>query len=174
MVDILVRISALLLLLAFAWAGLFKVLRFGDWWTSLEPYGFPRRVRQFVAISVPIAELTAATLLAFGNFKVAGTVIIGMLASFTLAVTRARRLQGDKLPCGCFKAGDVQDVRFIFSRNALLATLAAFLLLAGPPARSLAISVDDVAPILLVLVGLGLAGWTAFQVAGALRRRESR
>jgi hypothetical protein len=174
MVDTLVRAAALLLLVTFAWAGLFKVLRFADWWNSLAAYQFPIRVRRAVAVGVPVAELTAVTLLAFGNLKVAGSVIIAMVAAFSLAVTRARALQGNKLPCGCFKAGDVQDVRLILLRNGLLAALAAFLTLAGPPAESLVTQVDDLAPMLLVIVGVALAGWTAIQVAGALKRRESR
>jgi hypothetical protein len=174
MVDILVRAAALLLLVTFAWAGLFKVIRFADWRSSLVSYQFPMRVRQAVAVGVPVAELTAVTLLAFGNFKVAGAVILAMVAVFSLAVARARALQGNKLPCGCFKAGDVQDVRLILLRNAILATLAAFLTLAGPSAESLVMEVDDLAPALLVIVGVALAGWTAFQVASALRRKESR
>jgi hypothetical protein len=174
MVDILVRVSALLLLVTFAWAGLFKVIRFTDWLSSLDPYQFPTRVRQAVAVGVPIAELTTVTLLAFGNFKIAGAVIIAMLAAFSFAVARARALQGDRLPCGCFKPGDVQDVRHIFLRNAILVILAAFLTLAAPPAEALITDVADLVPLLLVVVGLGVAGWTAVQVAGALKRRESR
>lgn len=145
MLDTFVTVCSLVLALAFAWAGLLKLLRFRAWLGALDRYGLPPAAVRGTAISVPLVELAVATVLAFGPVRIGAATTIFLLALFSLAILRARMLEGDKVPCGCFGGTAARDYWVMITRNVLLGVLAAFVLLLGASAGR----VDGIGPELL-------------------------
>lgn len=169
------RIASILLAVAFAWAGTAKLLTYRRWRGVLERYELPRPLRAVVAPVVPVAELAIAVVSLFVAPRVGAIASVGALAAFSLAIMRARALQGDRLPCGCFGGSSERNYQTMIVRNAALGTLATIVLIARletgiglPPAPTAA----DAVPVALVVVGCVVGVWTALHVASSLRRRE--
>jgi hypothetical protein len=158
-----------LLALAFAWAAIAKVSRFGAWRGALNGYRLPKAIEGPALVLVPVVEIIVAGLLVGGGdvTKAGAALSVALLAGFSLAVLRARRLQGDRLPCGCFGGAGSRDYRLMLLRNAFLGAVAAAILLvpdvAGyelePPDASQAV------PALLVALGVALLAWLLVSVA---------
>jgi hypothetical protein len=167
--------SALSILLAviFGWAAAAKLLAWRRWRALLQGYGFEGSVGSLVALGVPAAEAIAAILLLAGGARMGGALALVLISSFSLAVLRARSIQGDKVPCGCFGRADERDYRQLLGRNLLLAVVAGVLLvLHGSGAGDATeVSAPPVVPALLVGVGVTLIAWLVWTVASALRGR---
>lgn len=169
------RIASIVLALAFAWAGVAKLVTYRRWQQALDRYGLPRALRVVAAVAVPIFELAIAIALAFVSPRLGAIGAVVALAAFSLAIMRARALQGDRLPCGCFGGSSERNYQTMVTRNALLGTLATIVLVARidtPLGFPSAPTASDALPIALVIGGCVLALWTGFHAASSLRRRE--
>ncbi len=173
--SIALRAAAILLALVFAWAGLAKVAQPRQWRDALGRYSLPAAVRVAALILTPLAELVAVALIMTGQTRAAGAWTLGLIAIFCLALMRARQLQGDRLPCGCFGRTSERDYRLLLLRNAALA-LPALLLIRAPADvvffDGFGFRPPDTLPTILVALGVGVALWTALQASHALRRRD--
>jgi hypothetical protein len=146
----------------FAWAALSKVVRFRRWRADMETYRLPGE--QALAVAVPLAEGAVPLLALTGRPVAAALVALGLLAGFSFAILRARRLAGDRLPCGCFGGTTRRDFRLLLARNGALALLAAAALADRTPPWEGARPAEAL-PLALVAVALLL---------GLLLVRESR
>lgn len=165
----------LVLVLTFAWAVVAKIVHWGSWTQSLEAYGFPEGTRPVVALAVPVAELTVAALVLVGPVRVGLAATLLLVSAFSLGILRARSLQGDRLPCGCFGRTEARDYRLLLIRNALLGALAGIALVAGASESVISLadvpSSSEIFPALLVAGGVVLVSWLAWQ-AFSMKRRE--
>ena len=168
MPEIAVRVFALALSFTFAWSALGKVVRFDDWRKLLAGYRLPGPTEIATRFLVPASESAVVIAILAGNVRIGAAASLLLLAAFSIAILRARALQGDRLPCGCFGATKTRDYRFSLVRNAGLAVLAGALLVSGedgsplegfaPPSGSETIAA------LLVLVGGALIAWMVWTV----------
>ena len=173
MPEVVARLAALLLFTIFAWAAAMKLVSYDRWSAILDRYGLPSMLRTAARPGVPIAEGAIAIAGVFLSPRIGAAAALAVLAGFSLAVLRARTINGDKLPCGCFGGSEERHYRTMIFRNGLLAASAAAVLLADeyvdPVAASLP-ATGDALPFVLALAGLGLALWTASQVSNAMKR----
>jgi hypothetical protein len=167
------RVSAALLALTFTWAAVAKLMAFGRWRDALRSYRLPPPLHAIAEAGVPGLELAVAALLVTSSAKAGSALALAMIATFSLAVLRARAQGGDRLPCGCFGRASPRDYRALLARNAALGLLTAIVLtsdLRGAVADGLgARSWPDALPAALVVAGVVLAAWTARRAADALR-----
>jgi hypothetical protein len=143
----------------FGWAAAAKALRPSAWREALAVHGLPPRAERGTALLVPAAEASVAALLLAGSIRMGAALALGLLGLFSAALVRARRLRGDRLPCGCFGTRGRRSVRWLLARNAALAALA-LLALSRPAAIPLAApSTEDVLPAALAIGGIALTAW---------------
>jgi hypothetical protein len=160
----------------FAWAAVAKILRPAGWRTALEAYGLGA-VRTVAMIAVPALELGVVVLIATGHLEAGATAALAMLGAFTLAVLRARRLNGDRLACGCFGRSRVRDYRVILARNAGAAALAAFALAGHGTTSTFPLrwpGNGELLPASLSAAGLVLAGVVVRAAVRSLTARDNR
>ncbi len=158
-----------LLGVAFFWAAIAKASRPSAWRHALVGYRLPAGMTTPALVLVPVFEIVAGVLLSAGGdgSRAGAALAVALLAAFSLAVLRARRLQGDQLPCGCFGGSGSRDYRLMLVRNAVLGAVAAAILVVRPvaeyelepPAASQAL------PAVLVGLGLVLVGWLVMTFA---------
>ena len=173
--SIALRAAALLLALVFAWAALAKVVQPGRWRDALSRYSLPVALRVAALILTPLAELVVVALIVGGQSRAAGALVVALIAMFCIALLRARQLQGDRVPCGCFGRTTERDYRLLLLRNAVLAAPAVLLMRARANVvlfEGFAFEPTDVLPAILVGVGLGVALWTMLQASHSLKRRD--
>jgi hypothetical protein len=172
------RIAGSLLVAVFGWAALAKVADRAAWSAALEGYGLGRASRMAAYIGVPVAEAGIVVVMMAFSMRAGGALTVALLASFSLAVLRAREIKGDRLPCGCFGKATERDYRSMLLRNGGLGVLAAIVLLSGTEEGLLAeASMPDggeVAPAALALAGVLIAWWTVKQTTSAWRKKEPR
>lgn len=152
-----------LLAAAWFWAAIAKASRPSAWRTALLGYRLPGGFVTPALVLVPIVEIVTGVLLAAGGeaTKAGAALSVALLAAFSLAVLRARRLQGDRLPCGCFGGNGSRDYRLMLVRNSFLGAVAAAILLV-PRVATYDLEAPGSAqalPALLVAAGLVLIGW---------------
>jgi len=116
-------VASIALAAMFAFAALMKILRPAAWRTSLEQYSLGS-MRRPVAVAVPVAELAVAVLVAVGLPVEASILALVLLAGFSFALLRARRLHGNTVACGCFGRTRARDYRLLLARNAAIAFVA--------------------------------------------------
>lgn len=157
-----------LLAAAFVWAAVAKLGRFSAWRDALAGYRLPEAIAVPAGVVVPVAELAAAFLLALGGdaTRAGAALTVALLAAFSLAVLRARRLRGDRLPCGCFGGSGSRDYRLMLVRNAFLGAVAGAVLLVPAVARYEleTPASSQVVPAVLAAAGVVLIGWLAVSV----------
>lgn len=170
------RLAAALLAAVFAWSALAKPLNFRDWRAALSRYALGEELSKLALIGVPLAELAVFVLLLAGRTRSASALTLFVLAGFSLAVLRARRAAGNKLPCGCFGKLKKRDYRITLARNALLAFVAAVLLVGR---EDFALFEGFAAPrgsellaATLLLLGIGMCGWLLRVAIASLGREE--
>ena len=170
MTEILRFLAAAVIGLTFGWSGVVKVARGRRWSEALSVYRIPKPFEPLVFVAVPVAELLVTGAVLIGATKVAGALSVALLCAFCAALLRARQEEGDRLPCGCFGGEQVRDYRLLLLRNALLLIPAVVLMLS----RSISIrTLPDTAnlvPVVLVVLGVMVIGWMAFEVTRALKR----
>jgi hypothetical protein len=146
-------LAAELLAATFAWAALTKAVRFTTWLQELRGYRLPGT--EVLAVAVPLAELSVPGLVIAGSGTTGAVLSVLLLASFSVAILRARRFHGDRLPCGCFGKRVRRDFRTLLARNALL-TGVAMASLADPVVALPTLGPAATVPLLLVGLGVGL------------------
>ena len=168
MSDITVRIASLALASLFAWSAAAKLLRYDAWRIALAGYALPRPMELGARALVPLTELALAAAIVLGAVRLGAAASLALLAAFSIAILRARSIQGDKLPCGCFGRTKKRDYRWSLARNAGLALVAALTLARGEdvsPLDGFAVpSGSEVVAFGLVLVGAGLVVWMLLNV----------
>lgn len=152
----------------FAWTAVTKALAFARWKGVLVGYGLPTRVQAVIAWAVPLCEGLVAILVIIGRTWVASAVAVLLLLTFSIAILRARSLQGSQIACGCFGSRRRRDYRVLLLRNILLAALAVFGLVWAPSPNP---TIDEVAlvPLLLSLTGVALIASVLHLTTKALR-----
>lgn len=166
--------AALFLAVAFAWAAVAKVARFAAWREALAGYGLPEAAESAARVLVPVVEVAVAVVLVSGGdaSRAGAALAVALLGGFSLAVLRAQRVQGDRLPCGCFGGGGRRDYRLMLVRNATLGAVAAIALL-FPRAGAFEPAAPDAAqivPAALAAAGLGLGAWLVLAARKGFRR----
>jgi hypothetical protein len=146
-------LAAEVLAVVFGWAALSKALAPARWRADLDAYRIP--APGAVALIVPLAEAAVPVLVLTGVPAFAPLLALALLGTFSAAILRARRLQGDRLPCGCFGGTARRDYRVLLGRNLALAVVAVAAVadtgdpwdIAGPA---------EVLPIVLLSIGLAV------------------
>lgn len=176
MLEALLSAVTIALALAFAWAAVVKVVRFAAWREALDGYGLPPPVKSAASVLVPTAELAVAGTLLFGSARVGAAMTIFLLSAFSLAVLRARMLEGDQVPCGCFGDTKARDYRVMITRNVLLGVLAATVLLLGAGGESAArpTAGAEILPAVLAFVGVVACLAVVRSVSASLDRGRDR
>lgn len=155
-------LAAELVALAFAWAAIAKALRFRRWRGQIVGYRLP--AAWTLAAAVPLAEAGVPALVVGGFPSVAGALALGLLAAFSAAILRARRLQGDRLPCGCFGGGERRDYRLLLARNLALGAVAVAAM-ADPDRGTWAdVGPAELLPVVLLAVGLAVTAFLLREV----------
>ncbi|HWC70784.1 MAG TPA: MauE/DoxX family redox-associated membrane protein [Actinomycetota bacterium] len=154
------------LALAFAWAAASKVADVRGWRRTLAAHGLPRGVGAAAVFGVPTAEALVPVLAVSGWPRAAAIWALVLLLVFTVEALRAWRRFGPHVPCGCFGGREAVSPAALLLRNAALAGLAATVALrpAPPPAFSWPgwPAPGEVLPMVLAIVGVGVAGFTAW------------
>lgn len=171
------QVACIALGAVFAWSALAKLMRFREWSTLVPRYQMPAAIEVAARPAVPLVEAMVAALLFVGASRAGAALAMLLLGAFSLAVLRARRLQGDRLPCGCFGKIDERDYRFILVRNVLLALIAGTILLGGvdvaPFAGLGAPEASEIVPAFLVALGVALAVWMIRSLSTSARGGRS-
>jgi hypothetical protein len=166
--------AALFLAAAFAWAAVAKLARFPAWREALAGYRLPEPAERAVRPLVPLTEAVVAVLLVSGGdaSRAGAALAVALLGGFSLSVLRAQRLQGDRLPCGCFGGRGGRDYRLMLVRNATLGAVAATALLFPRAGAFDAVAPDasQVVPAALAAAGLGLGVWLVLASRKGFRR----
>jgi hypothetical protein len=154
------------LALAFAWAAASKAVDIDAWRRTLDAHGLPRDVATTATFAVPAAEALVPLLAASGATRAAGVWALVLLAAFTAETLRAWRRFGLRVPCGCFGGRAAIAPSALLLRNAGLAALALVVALRAPPDAVLSWpgwpAADEFLPMVLAIVGLAVAGCTAW------------
>jgi hypothetical protein len=169
---------AVIVAVVYGWAAAAKIVAPARWRRSLDGYALPPIVRRAAVVGVPLAEVGVASLALWGPTRASSLLAIPLLAGFSAALWRARRIHGDLIPCGCFGRSRRRDVRVLLFRNTVLAALAVALAAAGPAAPLAHPSVrfpagPDVLPAVLALLG-AVAGMAALRTAMRMFQGRSR
>jgi hypothetical protein len=155
--------AAATLTVAFAAAGLSKVIGSRRWRRALRAYAIPQPLERVALVGVPAAELVVAVLPPLGVPETAGLGAVALLAAFSMAIVVARIRRGPQLACGCFGGVATRDYRVLLARNALLGAAAIVAWVAGVDRASVgSLSMprgDEVLPAALAIGGLVLSAW---------------
>jgi hypothetical protein len=166
------RIAVVVLAATFAWAGVAKTLHAERWRQDIRAYRLARPVRAFAFLVLPWIEIGLALVAVGGRADIAAWVALALVASFSIAIARARLLQGtNKLSCGCFGGTAARDYRLLLLRNLALGSVAAWILLDLDASWSWALipGSRDVLPALLVILVIAAILWTVRQAAMFVR-----
>ena len=152
------------LAVAFGWAAISKVVGARSWRRALHASVLPARIEHVVGWAVPLVEALVPALTLVGRGRAAAALAIAALAVFSIALVRAARVHGIRVPCGCF-GRTVVDVRAALARNAALVAVAVFVSIDAPPDPALtAPSGPDLLPAIVAagsLAAAALTGWRA-------------
>jgi hypothetical protein len=154
------------LALAFTWAAASKAVDVRRWRRTLEAHRLPRRVETTATFAVPAAEAMVPVLAASAYTRAAGIWALVLLLAFTGEALRAWRRFGPQVPCGCFGGREAVAPPALLVRNVALAALALVVALRPPPESVLSWpgwpASDELLPVVLVIVGVAVAGCTAW------------
>ena len=159
-------LATAVLAIAFGWAATSKVIDLRGWRGTLDEHGLPHGVESAATFAVPTAEALVPILVASGWTRAAGVWALVLLVVFTAEAVRAWRRFGPQVPCGCFGGREAVKPGALLVRNAALAALA--IVVALRPAPKPVVSwpgwptSGEFLPMVLVIAGLGGAGFTAW------------
>jgi hypothetical protein len=150
--------------IAFAWSAVAKLAGRPRWLRALAAHRLPPPFDELAGWAVPMAEMVVPVLAVLGYLRASAAWAFVLLAVFSLALIRARRLVGRDIPCGCFGGRGTIDVRRALARNGALAAIAGLAFVASTDvASSLPFPTGaDVLPAALTAAGLVAAvtaGW---------------
>ena len=151
---------------AFAWAAASKLLRVRAWRATLSAHAVPQGLERAATSLVPAAEMLVPVLIVAGRTRPAAAWAIALILVFTAESVRARRRAGRAVPCGCFGGLDPVPLSTVLARNAALAIVAIVVALRRPTEPLITWpgwpGPGEVVPAALVIIGLAVAGWTAW------------
>jgi len=159
-------LATAVLAIAFGWAATSKVIDLRGWRGTLDEHGLPHGVESAATFAVPTAEALVPILVASGWTRASGVWALVLLVVFTAEAVRAWRRFGPQVPCGCFGGREAVKPGALLVRNAALAALA--IVVALRPAPKPVVSwpgwptSGEFLPMVLVIAGLGVAGFTAW------------
>jgi methylamine utilization protein MauE len=162
-------LPAAVLTAAFAWAAVAKLLRFGRWRDAVGAYVLPAALERVAVIGVPVAEIAVPASIVGGAIRAGAGLALALLVAFSVAVARARRASGDRLPCGCFGGRATRDVRLTLARNAVLGALAAVALTGPVRLEVTPPGASEWLPAGLAAAGIALGAVALRRTAAALR-----
>ena len=172
------QLAALILAACLTWAALAKAVRLGQWQTALAAFRLDPGLARIASLGVPATELGCSVVLVGVHAKAGAAATLALLSGFCLAILRARALQGDRVPCGCFGRAAARDYRTLLARNFGLGVIASAVLLSDLDHGALqaveAPAPSELVPAALVVAGVVLIGWMALGTAEDLRRKERR
>jgi Methylamine utilisation protein MauE len=113
-------IAAAALAAVFAWAVVSKAAGWRRWHRALDAYSLSPALERTAARAVPVAEAFVPALVVAGLPRIAALWSAVLLAVFSLALIRARRRVGGRVPCGCLGGRDAVDVNAALGRNLAL------------------------------------------------------
>ena len=172
MPEVISQFSLVCLASIFTWAAIAKVARPGRWRSALARYELGRPLERVAAFGVPIAEALTVVVLLWGDARVGAALVAALISLFSLAIVRAREMQGDRIPCGCFGRASTRDVKDLLARNAFLGLGAAIVLLSGRRELEWTFpGASELVATLLVVLGMVLIAWVVSQASNTLRRR---
>ncbi len=119
-------LSAAVLASVFAWATASKVVGWRRWLRALAAHGLPPALERVAAWAVPVVEAFVPVLVVAGMPRLAAMWSAVLLMVFSLAIVRARKRLGRRVPCGCFGGREAVDVRAALARNLALILTSAF------------------------------------------------
>ena len=144
----------LLLAGTFAWAAAAKVIRRREWREAVGAHGLPRPLEILAETLVPPAEAAVVALILLGRVGAGAAWALLLLAAFSLALLRARRLGDGRVPCGCFGGRARRSLSWLLARNAALASTAVLSLTTEARVHLPAIpSADELLPASLAALG---------------------
>jgi thiol-disulfide isomerase/thioredoxin/uncharacterized membrane protein YphA (DoxX/SURF4 family) len=156
-------VPGLMLAVVFAAAGVTKLSDRAGTRDAVGAFGVPERLAGSVALSLPVAELTVATLMLFGSTRVAGAAGALALLVLFIVVIAANLARGRRPECHCF--GQLHSAPAgwkTLARNAGLAILALVVLVLGhrhPGASAIAwVGKLDASELLALSAGFGVLG----------------
>lgn len=162
-------VPALALAAVFGLAAAAKALRWRAWRRALTAYRIPAPLEEGAGIAVPLAEAAVTASILAGATELGAGLALVLLLAFSVAVLRAARTQGHRLPCGCFGRAGSRSVRAILARNLAIAGLAIAAVTSGrSPVPTL--GPGDAVPAVLASVGAALAGLLLLRAGRTLRR----
>jgi hypothetical protein len=162
MTDPLAVVSAIALAIAFTWAAISKLAGYQRWRRALQGYGLPGGLERVALVGTPFLEIAAVGFILRGPLRIAGALVLALLASFCVVILKAQATQGDRLPCGCFGGTTERDYRLMLVRNAVLGLPASVLMLSsnsGLINRLESFEGSDALPFGLVVLAGGLVVW---------------
>jgi uncharacterized membrane protein YphA (DoxX/SURF4 family) len=119
-------IAAAALASLFAWAAVSKVAGWRRWMRALTAFGLSSPLERTAAWAAPVGEAFVPALVVLGLPRMAALWSVVLLTVFSLALVRAKRHVGGRVPCGCFGARDTVDVNAALARNVALIVTAVF------------------------------------------------
>ena len=159
-------LSTAVLAIAFAWAAASKAVDIRGWRRTLEEHALPRGVESAATFAVPAAEAMVPLLVVAGWTRAAGVWALVLVAVFTAETVRAWRRFGTHVPCGCFGGREAVEPgpcccatppsRRSRSWSRLRPAPEPLIAWPGWPANG------EFLPMVLVIAGLFLAGFTAW------------
>jgi hypothetical protein len=117
--------------IAFAWSAIAKFAGRRRWLRALAAHRLPPPADELAGWAVPVAEALVPVLAAMGYRRASAAWAFALLAVFSVALVRARRLVGRDIPCGCFGGRGTIDVGRALARNGALAALAGLAFVTG-------------------------------------------
>jgi len=162
-------VPALALAAVFGLAAAAKALRWRAWRRALTAYRIPAPLEGGAAIAVPLAEAAVSASILAGATDLGAGLALVLLVGFSVAVLRAARTEGHRLPCGCFGRAYSRSVRAILARNLAMAGLAAAAVASGRSPIPM-FGPGDAVPALLASVGAALTGLLLLRAGRILRR----
>ncbi|MGH2753684.1 MAG: MauE/DoxX family redox-associated membrane protein [Actinomycetota bacterium] len=172
-----VQIPAALLGVVFAWSAAAKLLHHQEWLAALARFRLPPVMERSARVVVPVVEFLVPVLFVAGSVRAGAALVVALVAAFSVVILRARRLEGDRLPCGCFGKSKVRDYRLMLMRNSMLGVVAGILLLQGEDVAMFsglgAPRGSEIVPVALVIVGLSAAAWALWVASSLFRKGQS-
>jgi hypothetical protein len=162
-----VALSAAVLAGVFGWAAVAKTFGHRRWRRTLAAHELPGAVARVASWGTPAAEALVLVLALLGYERAAAACSLALLMAFSIELARVRARVGPRVPCGCFGGRSTVASSTLWARNAVLAALAVIVLTLGADASAIdwpgRPGQSEVLPMMLAIVGVAVAGLTAWR-----------
>lgn len=167
-------LAAAALASVFAWAAVSKVVGWRRWQRALAAHGLSPALERMAAWAVPVTEAFVPALAIAGLPRPAALWSAVLLTAFSLALIRARRRMGGRVPCGCLGGRYAVDLGAAMVRNLVLILTAAFVFARASDGPAISWpgvpGPSDVLPLTLTIGALVTAAFVAWRASVSLGR----